>query len=67
MSKLQKQLFVKTLKLKRAWKRSENSPLYANLNSLLLRIKYQTLYGFIYENGLEQEYLDWVQEQEDKN
>lgn len=67
MSKLQKQLFVKTYKLKRAWERSENSPLYTDLDSLSLRIKYQTLYGFIYENGLEQDYLDWAQEQEDKN
>ena len=43
MSKLQKQLFVKTLKLKRAWEHSENSPLYTDLDSLSPRIKYQTL------------------------
>ena len=67
MSKLQKQLFVKTLKLKRAWEHSENSPLYTDLDSLSLRIKYQTLYGFIYDTGLEQDYLDWAQEQEDDN
>ena len=62
MDKLKKQLFIKTDKLYRAYQRADDSPLYTDLDTLSLRVKYQTLYGFIYESGLEDEYLEWRSE-----
>ena len=62
---LKQKLFIKTLRLWRTLRiREHDTAHYTELDAISARIQYQTMYHFLCECGLEEEYLIWREERE---
>ena len=63
MDRLKKRLFIATYKQFRLYSRMEDSWRYTSLEVMAAQSSYQTLYRFLADEGLEEEYLEWLSEQ----
>lgn len=71
MNKLKEKLFIATHKEYRKYLRMQENHWYTEMEIMAVKSSYQTLYRFLYAEGLESEYLAWVErlinaEQEEK-
>ncbi len=66
MDRLKKRLFVTTYRYRKQWQRYEDSDYYTELEVLAAKSAFQVMYRFLKEEGLEDEYLAWVNELEDE-
>lgn len=65
-NRLKKRLFVNTYKYYRQYQRYQDSNLHTELEVLAAKSSFQTFYRFLIEEGLEDEYLIWVSDNQDK-